>query len=386
MAVLEKLLKSKLPSGGDLSKKLLKGKLFTKRGAKPADGEAEAPLPTQGAKEEAQPPEKPKKPSIADKAKSAKSLFKGRNKGPEAYGGPSTDRIAKALRRDQLEPAFDFEPPPRIFASGPEAEALLPRPVPDPAPDTTLVAVPPEAVDEAVAPATAPSQLAVLTGEEVAAALAAVTAPVVEAPPAPKPVPEPRSAAFLALKTEIELDVPALVARVEHRTGAKVEITQEGQDLQLSFEGASLLICHHPHALSEAELVNLLVPDEQEWQILQARFASMGAHMIVGAPQHAESLSQLRQRTILMAGVVVALLDLIPTCLGTIWPLGAALIEESDFRDLATALATPAVEEPEPPVEVEEVEEPQQLAVEMAAVQLEILPNPQPEEPPAPRT
>ena len=112
----------------------------------------------------------------------------------------------------------------------------------------------------------------------------------------------------------------------------------------------------------------------------------MGAHMIVGAPQHVESLSQLRHRTTLMAGVVVALLDLIPTCLGTIWPLGAALIEESDFRDLATALATPAVEEPEPPVEVEEVEEPQQLAVEMAAVQLEILPNPQPEEPPAPRT
>ena len=90
-----------------------------------------------------------------------------------------------------------------------------------------------------------------------------------------------------------------------------------------------------------------------------------------------------------MAGVVVALLDLIPTCLGTIWPLGAALIEESDFRDLASALATPAVEEPEPSVQAEEAgeaEEPQHLAVEMAAVQLEILPNPQPEEPPAPRT
>jgi hypothetical protein len=226
----------------------------------------------------------------------------------------------------------------------------------------------------------------ILSEEEVAAALQAVTAPVAEEPVAPKPTPEPRSAAYLALKSEIELDLAALRERVEHRTGSKVEIAQDGMDLQLQFEGVTLLICQQARPLSEAELVNLLVPDEEEWQRLQTRLGDMTAHLVIGAAQLAPSLAELRRRTTLLAGVVVALLDLIPTCLATMWPLGASLIEETDFRDLAAAMAEPPEAEVEQlPMAAEEKAEPAEPAPEMATAAPETLPHPQAEEPPAPR-
>mgnify|MGYP006295758761 CR=1 FL=1 len=103
MAVLDRL-KAKLPTGGDLSKKLLKGKLFTRRGASSADADSDLPSETLmavPAEPAATPPpvEKPKKPSLAA------ALLKGRGKkqSPEAYGGPTEDRIARALRRSQME-------------------------------------------------------------------------------------------------------------------------------------------------------------------------------------------------------------------------------------------------------------------------------------------
>lgn len=347
MAVLEKLLKTKLPSGEELSKKLLKGKLFTKRGAKPAEttDEAATPATTQVTEAVPEPAAKPKKPSLADKAQLAKALLKARkSKGPESYGGPTSDRIARALRRDQLEPQFDFAPPPRIFASPPDAAAILPPPVMPPlAPAEAGASLPQETPGPSPAPVLPP----VLSEAEVSAALQAVTAPVVEesaAAPA-RPAADPREAAILVFAGEAELEITALAAALEHRTGLSFEITEDGRDLHLHVEELTVLISQQHRALSEAELLNLLYPDEEEWEKIGLRFSAMNRHISVSALGTAATLPDLRHRTTVMAGVVVALLDLMPSCLGTIWPLGASLIAEVDFRELALALAEPVTVE-----------------------------------------
>ncbi len=323
MAVLEKLLKTKLPSRDELSKKLLKGKLFTRRSPDPA----QAGPPAQAA--EATPLALPPQPAAAaDKAKkpSLGALLQRRKKTTESSSnGPTHDRIARALRRSQMEAELAAMKPKRIFVSEPEHIAL---PVQAP--------IPPDPAS-APAPEVAPP---LLSRDEAEALVLAITEPAEPEPaPEPKPKADPRSAALLALAIEAELDVTALAARVEQRTGLTPEIKIEGSDLRLSFPEVTLVVSQMARPIGEAELLNLLYPDEEEWQAIQTQFASMSRHIVVGAVEPAHTLPDLRRRAVLIAETVVALLDLMPSCLGIIWPLGASLIDEGDFRGLSLALA-----------------------------------------------
>lgn len=354
MAVLEKLLKTKLPSRDDLSKKLLKGKLFTRR-AKPAP-EAEV-----GAPASESPPPAPAEdlsPATTTKAKkpSLAALLQKRKKGTEHSGnGPTRDRIARALRRSQIEAELAGMKPQRIFVSEQEAvpvsaPALVHAPLDKPA--EPPLTPPEQAQPQMPAPA-------LLTPDEAEALVSAIMPPREPEAAAPsKPVADPRSAALLALAIEAELDVSAVAERVKQRTGLTATIEEDGRDLRLSFPDMTLIVSQIARPLSEAELLNMLYPDEEEWQAIRARFAGMTRHITVGAVEPAETLHDLRRRAVLIAETVVALLDLMPSCLGVIWPLGASLIDEGDFRVLSLALAEGLADEAEAHPAVEEPKEP----------------------------
>ena len=361
MAVLEKFLKTKLPTRDELSKKILKGKLFTRRGPDP--GQAGPPAHAAEATPLALPPQPA---AAADKAKkpSLGALLQRRKKTTESSSnGPTHDRIARALRRSQMEAELAAMKPKRIFVSEPEPIALpVQAPIP-PAPDPA----------SASAPEVAPT---LLSRDEAEALVLAITGPAEPEPaPAPKPRADPRSAALLALAIEAELDVTALAARVEQRTGLTPEIEKEGCDLRLSFPEITLVVSQIARPIGEAELLNLLYPDEQEWQAIQTQFASMSRHIVVGAVEPAHTLPDLRRRAVLIAETVVALLDLMPSCLGIIWPLGASLIDEGDFRGLSLALAegleaeAASVLPDEPPTDIT----PEQKASDADPAQTELL-------------
>ena len=327
MAVLDRL-KAKLPAGGDLSKKLLKGKFFTRRGASSADTGSDLPSETLmavPAEPAATPPpaEKPKKPSLAA------ALLKGRGKkqSPEADGGPTEDRIARALRRSQMEAELAAPLQRRLYMSDPDQLPEQPAPqAPIPEPEATP---------------TDASSPALLTKAEAEALVIAVTQPLPEedllAPP--RPVADARSTALIALGGDADLDPAALAARVEQRTGLVASIEEQGPDLRLAFPSLTVLISQMARPLTEAELLNLLYPDEDEWQAIKTQFAAMTRHVTIGVIEPAETLPDLRRRAVLIAEVTTALLDLMPASLGVLWPLGASLIEETDFRALSEALA-----------------------------------------------